>query len=79
MPNQSGRANGLTVVVVAGMVVVVVGAVEVVVGNEVEVVESGRVDVSTGSEICPEHAETATRAAAQARRRMVATIRRLHR
>jgi hypothetical protein len=61
----------LTVVVVAGSVVEVLAGIDVVVvAKEVEVVESAGVDVVTGSEICPEHAETAIRATAQARRRM---------
>lgn len=61
----------MTVVVVAGIVVdVVVTTDVVVVANEVEVVKSGSVDASTGSEDCPEHAETAIRATTQARSRM---------
>ncbi|HEX6299892.1 MAG TPA: hypothetical protein VF148_05480 [Acidimicrobiia bacterium] len=71
MPNQSGRANGLIVVVVFGIVVDVVVGTDVVVGaNEAEVVESVNVDALTGSEVCPEHAETAIRATTQARPRM---------
>lgn len=61
----------MTVVVVVTIVVDVVTGIDVVVvAREDEVMESASVDVSTGSEVCPEHAETAIRTAAQARRRM---------
>lgn len=66
------------VVVVTIVVDVVAGNDVVVVAREVEVVESATVDVATGSEVCPEHAETASRTAAQARRRMGATLRAPH-
>lgn len=58
------------VVVVTMVVDVVAGIDVVVVACEDEVVESASVDVSTGLEVCPEHAETAIRTTAQARRRM---------
>jgi hypothetical protein len=61
----------LTVVVVVTTVVDVVAGIDVVViAHEVEVVEWDSVDVSTGSEVCPEHAETAITTATQATPRM---------
>ena len=58
------------VVVVTMVVDVVAGIDVVVVACEDEVVESASVDVSTGLEVCPEHAETAIRKATEARQRM---------
>jgi hypothetical protein len=60
----------LTAVVVAGIVVDVVVGTEVVVAGEVEVVGPAEVEVTPGSDVCPEHAETAIRATTEARRRM---------
>jgi hypothetical protein len=74
MPSQSGRAKGLTVVVVVGAVVVVDG-IDVVVDTRVDVVASAAAEVVTReSEVGVEHAETATSTSSQVRHRMGATI-----